>query len=95
MLSLAGEDANAAILEADDEEELLEKVKGDSNNRLERQGHYVDICFVREGSPYTLSGCGYKRSKFKVDDKCKNMRKDVSFETPVYNLVKAEVNNLR
>ncbi|KAK7388674.1 hypothetical protein VNO78_23497 [Psophocarpus tetragonolobus] len=38
VLSLAGEDANAAILEADDDEELLEKVKRDRKKRLERQG---------------------------------------------------------
>lgn len=31
-------DANAAILEADDDEELLEKVKKDRKKRLERQG---------------------------------------------------------
>lgn len=31
-------DANAAILEADDDEELLEKVKQDRKKRLERQG---------------------------------------------------------
>lgn len=37
-LSLAGEDANAAILEADDDEERLEKVKRDRKKRLERQG---------------------------------------------------------
>ncbi|KAG4378855.1 hypothetical protein AAZX31_17G109800 [Glycine max] len=37
-LSLAGEDANAAILDADDDEELLEKVKRDRKKRLERQG---------------------------------------------------------
>lgn len=41
ILSLAGRegfDANAAILEADDDEELLEKVKKDRKKRLERQG---------------------------------------------------------
>lgn len=41
MLSLAGKgcfDANAAILEADDDVELLEKVKKDRKKRLERQG---------------------------------------------------------
>lgn len=38
MVSLAGEDANAAILDADDDEELLEKVKRDRKKRLERQG---------------------------------------------------------
>ncbi|XP_054820288.1 thylakoid lumenal 16.5 kDa protein, chloroplastic-like [Prosopis cineraria] len=41
VLSLAGKgssDANAAILEADDDEELLEKVKRDRKKRLERQG---------------------------------------------------------
>ncbi|XP_027369092.1 thylakoid lumenal 16.5 kDa protein, chloroplastic-like [Abrus precatorius] len=38
VLSLVGEDANAAILEADDDEELLEKVKRDRKKRLERQG---------------------------------------------------------
>ncbi|KAK4430799.1 Thylakoid lumenal protein, chloroplastic [Sesamum alatum] len=32
------DDANAAILEADDDEELLEKVKKDRKKRLERQG---------------------------------------------------------
>jgi hypothetical protein len=40
-LLLAGKgcsDANAAILEADDDEELLEKVKKDRKKRLERQG---------------------------------------------------------
>lgn len=31
-------DANAAILEADDDEELMEKVKRDRKKRLERQG---------------------------------------------------------
>lgn len=30
-------DANAAILEADDDEELLEKVKQDRKKRIERQ----------------------------------------------------------
>lgn len=39
MLSLAGKkNANAAILEADDDEELLEKVKRDRKKRLEKQG---------------------------------------------------------
>ncbi|XP_020225851.1 thylakoid lumenal 16.5 kDa protein, chloroplastic [Cajanus cajan] len=38
VLSLTGEDANAAILEADDDEELLEKVKRDRKKRIERQG---------------------------------------------------------
>ncbi|XP_028753922.1 thylakoid lumenal 16.5 kDa protein, chloroplastic [Neltuma alba] len=42
VLSFAGgkgsSDANAAILEADDDEELLEKVKRDRKKRLERQG---------------------------------------------------------
>ncbi|MED6121932.1 hypothetical protein PIB30_034881 [Stylosanthes scabra] len=43
VLSLGGKgcfihDANAAILEADDDEELLEKVKRDRKKRLERQG---------------------------------------------------------
>lgn len=41
MLSLAGKgclDANAAILEADDDLELLEKVKKDRKKRLEKQG---------------------------------------------------------
>ncbi|OIW19553.1 hypothetical protein TanjilG_07008 [Lupinus angustifolius] len=41
MLSLSGKgffDANAAILEADDDVELLEKVKKDRKKRLERQG---------------------------------------------------------
>ena len=41
MLSLASKgcfDANAAILEAEDDEELLEKVKRDRKKRLERQG---------------------------------------------------------
>ncbi|KAG5113156.1 hypothetical protein JHK82_036425 [Glycine max] len=38
LVSLAGEDANAAILEADDDEERLEKVKRDRKKRLERQG---------------------------------------------------------
>lgn len=40
-LVLAGNgcsNANAAILEADDDEELLEKVKKDRKKRLERQG---------------------------------------------------------
>ncbi|KAL0315572.1 UNVERIFIED_CONTAM: Thylakoid lumenal protein, chloroplastic [Sesamum radiatum] len=32
------DEANAAILEADDDEELLEKVKKDRKKRLERQG---------------------------------------------------------
>lgn len=39
--SLSGKgcfDANAAILEADDDEELLEKVKKDRKKRLEKQG---------------------------------------------------------
>ena len=39
--SLVGKDfssSNAAILEADDDEELLEKVKKDRKKRLERQG---------------------------------------------------------
>lgn len=41
MFSLAGNgcfDANAAILEADDDVELLEKVKKDRKKRLEKQG---------------------------------------------------------
>ena len=41
VLSLASKgcfDANAAILEAEDDEELLEKVKRDRKKRLERQG---------------------------------------------------------
>ncbi|CAL0330492.1 unnamed protein product [Lupinus luteus] len=41
LLSLSGKgcfDANAAILEADDDVELLEKVKKDRKKRLERQG---------------------------------------------------------
>ena len=42
VFSLAGKgyysDANAAILEADDDEELLEKVKRDRQKRIERQG---------------------------------------------------------
>lgn len=41
ILSIVGRegfDANAAILEADDDEELLEKVKKDRKKRLERQG---------------------------------------------------------
>lgn len=41
LLSLAGKgclDANAAILEADDDLELLEKVKKDRKKRLEKQG---------------------------------------------------------
>lgn len=38
VLSLAGEDANGAILEADDDVELLEKVKKDRKKRLEKQG---------------------------------------------------------
>lgn len=41
LLSLGGKgfsDANAAILEADDDEELLEKVKRDRKKRLEKQG---------------------------------------------------------
>lgn len=41
VLSLSGKgcfDANAAILEADDDEELLEKVKSDRKKRLEKQG---------------------------------------------------------
>lgn len=41
MLSLTGKgcfEANAAILEADDDEELLERVKRDRKKRLERQG---------------------------------------------------------
>ncbi|XP_061350801.1 uncharacterized protein LOC133295907 isoform X2 [Gastrolobium bilobum] len=41
VLSFAGKgclDANAAILEAEDDEELMEKVKKDRKKRLERQG---------------------------------------------------------
>ncbi|XP_027368606.1 thylakoid lumenal 16.5 kDa protein, chloroplastic-like isoform X2 [Abrus precatorius] len=38
VLSLAGKNVNAAILEADDDEELLEKVKRDRKKRLEKQG---------------------------------------------------------
>ncbi|CAI9100811.1 OLC1v1037989C1 [Oldenlandia corymbosa var. corymbosa] len=41
LFSLSGKgsfDANAAILEAEDDEELLEKVKQDRKKRLERQG---------------------------------------------------------
>ncbi|KAI9117156.1 hypothetical protein K1719_011322 [Acacia pycnantha] len=41
VLSFTGKgssDANAAILEADDDEELMEKVKKDRKKRLERQG---------------------------------------------------------
>lgn len=42
LLSLSGShgcfDANAAILEADDDEDLLQKVKQDRKKRLERQG---------------------------------------------------------
>ena len=42
VFSLAGKgyysDANAAILEADDDEELLEKVKKDRKKRIEKQG---------------------------------------------------------
>ncbi|CAI9765780.1 unnamed protein product [Fraxinus pennsylvanica] len=41
VLTLTGKgyfDANAAILEADDDEELLEKVKRDRKKRIERQG---------------------------------------------------------
>lgn len=42
MFSLAGkgyfDNADAAILEADDDEELLEKVKRDRKKRLEKQG---------------------------------------------------------
>lgn len=38
VLSLAVEDANGAILEADDDVELLEKVKKDRKKRLEKQG---------------------------------------------------------
>ncbi|TKY73199.1 Thylakoid lumenal 16.5 kDa protein [Spatholobus suberectus] len=38
VLSLASKHANAAILEADDDEELLEKVKRDRKKRLEKQG---------------------------------------------------------
>ncbi|BAT76340.1 hypothetical protein LR48_Vigan01g257700 [Vigna angularis] len=38
VLSFAGEGSHAAILEADDDEELLEKVKRDRKKRLERQG---------------------------------------------------------
>ncbi|KAL2340364.1 hypothetical protein Fmac_008304 [Flemingia macrophylla] len=37
-LSLAANNANAAILEADDDVELLEKVKRDRKKRLEKQG---------------------------------------------------------
>ncbi|KAG4930149.1 Thylakoid lumenal 16 protein, chloroplastic [Glycine soja] len=44
-LSLAGEDANAAILDADDDEELLEKVKRDRKKRLERQGYLQDLVY--------------------------------------------------
>ncbi|KAL3623902.1 hypothetical protein CASFOL_032718 [Castilleja foliolosa] len=36
--SLAADKANAAILEAEDDEELLEKVKNDRKKRLEKQG---------------------------------------------------------
>lgn len=41
LFSVAGKgysEANAAILEADDDEELMEKVKKDRKKRLERQG---------------------------------------------------------
>lgn len=38
LASRGGSSANAAILEADDDEELLEKVKRDRKKRLERQG---------------------------------------------------------
>jgi len=38
VLSFAGEGSHAAILEADDDEELLERVKRDRKKRLERQG---------------------------------------------------------
>ncbi|KAG5130436.1 hypothetical protein JHK84_036833 [Glycine max] len=45
LVSLAGEDANAAILEADDDEERLEKVKRDRKKRLERQGYLQDLVY--------------------------------------------------
>ena len=38
LASRGSSSANAAILEADDDEELLEKVKRDRKKRLERQG---------------------------------------------------------
>ncbi|XP_022143243.1 thylakoid lumenal 16.5 kDa protein, chloroplastic [Momordica charantia] len=38
LVGRGSSDANAAILEADDDEELLEKVKKDRKKRLERQG---------------------------------------------------------
>ncbi|KAL3024572.1 hypothetical protein AAZX31_04G130800 [Glycine max] len=46
VLSLAGKkNANAAILEADDDEELLEKVKRDRKKRLEKQGYLQDLVY--------------------------------------------------
>lgn len=49
-------DANAAILEADDDEELLEKVKKDRKKRLERQG-VINSANKEKGSLCMLSVC--------------------------------------
>lgn len=38
LLSLGSKNANAAILEADEDDELMEKVKRDRKKRLEKQG---------------------------------------------------------
>lgn len=49
-------DANAAILEADDDEELLEKVKKDRKKRLERQG-VISSANKEKGFVCTLCVC--------------------------------------
>ena len=58
-------DANAAILEADDDEELLEKVKQDRKKRIERQAVLNSAVkekgtsskSLSEGSCYVVSMC--------------------------------------
>lgn len=63
LLSLAGSkgslhNANAAILEADEDDELMEKVKSDRKKRIERQGAIIsspkETAYLQEGI-YQLS----------------------------------------
>ena len=50
-------DANAAILEADDDEELLEKVKQDRKKRIERQAVLNSAVKEKGTSSKSLSEC--------------------------------------
>ncbi|TKY54841.1 Thylakoid lumenal 16.5 kDa protein [Spatholobus suberectus] len=77
VLSLASADANAAILEADDDEELLEKVKRDRKERLERQGVISSSAKETEASSKVVEpnfgGCRMN----KMSQKCKGYLQDL------------------